>query len=112
MTKRSKPAAPHGYRVRISGHLPDHWEAWFTGFAVSRQEDGTTSLSGPVPDQAALHGLLARIRDLGVVLISVEAVFPATNQGKPADVPGGQDSASAVSGALSAASAYDADTRR
>ena len=112
MTEMSNSAAPSGYRLRVRGHLPDHWEAWFDGFTVSRGGDGTTSLCGPVPDQAALHGLLSKIRDLGVLLISVEAIFPTAKQRPPTGAPRAYDPAPAVSGAPTAASAYDADTRR
>lgn len=63
---------PHGYRLRVDGHLGDHWSAWFDCLSLARENDGTTSLSGPVTDQAALHGLLTKIRDLGILLISVE----------------------------------------
>ncbi|MEY9776348.1 hypothetical protein [Arthrobacter sp. MW3 TE3886] len=65
---------PPGYRLRVDGHLPDHWSAWFGSLALTRENDGTTSLRGPVPDQAALHGLLTKIRDLGIPLISVEPI--------------------------------------
>ena len=64
--------APGGYRLRVEGHLDDHWSAWFDDLILTRENDGTTSLSGPVTDQAALHGLLTKIRDLGILLISVE----------------------------------------
>ncbi|WP_221176575.1 hypothetical protein [Arthrobacter oryzae] len=70
---------PHGYRLRVDGHLPDHWSAWFGHLTLTREKDGTTSLSGPVTDQAALHGLLTKIRDLGILLISVETI-EATDQ--------------------------------
>jgi hypothetical protein len=65
---------PGGYRFRVAGHLPDHWSAWFGGLTLTREDDGTTTLSGAVPDQAALHGLLTKIRDLGITLISVGAL--------------------------------------
>ncbi|MET1088475.1 MAG: hypothetical protein ABWY04_15365 [Arthrobacter sp.] len=65
---------PHGYRLRVQGHLEDHWSAWFGYLTLTRENDGTTSLSGPVPDQATLHGLLTKIRDLGILLISVEPI--------------------------------------
>jgi hypothetical protein len=70
-TNKQEPAR---YELRISGHLDDHWSAWFGGSTLTRESDGTTTLRGPVVDQAALHGLLDRIRDLGVELISVQAV--------------------------------------
>lgn len=66
-----------GYRIVVDGHLEDHWSAWFGDLAVTRHRDGTTSLSGLVPDQAALHGLLGKVRDLGLTLISVEAMDPS-----------------------------------
>lgn len=67
---------PVAYHIRVGGLLDDRWADWFCGLSLSRESDGTTSLWGPVPDQAALHGLLAKIRDLGISLISVEAVDP------------------------------------
>jgi hypothetical protein len=60
------------YEVRVLGHLDDHWSAWFGELAVARHEDGTSTLTGPVVDQAELHGILARLRDIGVTLLSVE----------------------------------------
>ncbi len=62
------------YRFRVKGHLNDRWSDWLGGLAVQRQEDGTTLLVGPVVDQAALHGVLNRIRDLGLPLLSVRRV--------------------------------------
>lgn len=59
------------YCIRIRGHLHDRWAAWFDGFSIERQDDGTTLLVGEVIDQAALHGVIAQIRDLGIPLISV-----------------------------------------
>ena len=66
------------YELRIGAHLDEHWSAWFGGLAVVREEDGTTTLRGAVSDQAELHGLLAKVRDLGVTLISVQAVDAPT----------------------------------
>ncbi len=65
------PGQPTIYEIRIEGHLDREWSDWFEGLTVTPKEDGTTLLSGPVADQAALHGLLRRIRDLGVPLLSV-----------------------------------------
>jgi hypothetical protein len=65
---------PGRYELRITGHLDDCWAERFEGLALSRESDGTTTLCGPVIDQSALHGLLARVRDLGATLISVRAI--------------------------------------
>ncbi len=59
------------YQIRIEGHLDDHWLRWFEGLIISQKQNGETVISGKM-DQAALHGVLNRIRDLGVVLISVQ----------------------------------------
>jgi len=59
------------YEIRLAGHLDAHWATWFDGLTVSRAADGTTVISGLVTDQAALHGLLQRVRDLGLPLVSV-----------------------------------------
>jgi len=64
------------YEFRLKGHLDDRWSEWFGGLAVQRQEDGTTVLVGPVVDQAALHGVLNGMRDLGLTIISVQRVSP------------------------------------
>jgi hypothetical protein len=64
------------YEIRLTGHLDAHWAAWFDGLTLSREADGTTVLSGSIPDQAALHGLLQRVRDLGVPLVSVVRLDP------------------------------------
>ncbi len=59
------------YEIRLQGRLESRWSAWFDGMTLTHGDDGTTVLQGPVVDQAALHGLLARLRDLGLPLISV-----------------------------------------
>jgi len=64
--------APARYRIRIRGHLDQSWSAWFDGLTVDQADDGTTELAGPLADQAALFGLLARLRDLGATLLLVE----------------------------------------
>lgn len=68
------PAA-HGtgghYEIRVRGHLGAHWAAWFDGLSLTRGEDGTTTIQGPIPDQAALHGVLRTLRDLGLPLVSL-----------------------------------------
>ena len=60
------------YRIRIRDHLDPLWSDWFDGLAIDQQADGTTTLTGPVVDQAELFGLLARLRDLGATLLAVE----------------------------------------
>jgi hypothetical protein len=69
-------AAPHHYRIRVKGHLGPGWSEWFAGMTLTQTEAGETLLSGPVVDQAALHGLLARIRDLNLALVAVERLEP------------------------------------
>jgi hypothetical protein len=63
--------APRGYEIRIAGHLDPRWSAWFDPLTLTREDDGTTALRGPVTDQAELHGLLAKVRDLGAALVSL-----------------------------------------
>jgi hypothetical protein len=64
------------YEIQIDGHLDARWSAWFDGLSLSLESDGTTILRGPVADQAALHGLLQRVRDIGLPLLSVIHVEP------------------------------------
>jgi hypothetical protein len=64
------------YEIRLRGHLDTRWAAWFEGMTLSHQLDGSTVLSGPVVDQAALHGLLQKVRDIGLPLVSVTYVEP------------------------------------
>ena len=67
------------YELSVAGHLDQRWSVWFDGWEVSQEPEGTTRLRGEVADQAALHGLLSRVRDLGATLLSVEAIpFTAT----------------------------------
>ena len=82
MTQLPRRAKPPGYRLRVDGHLDDHWSAWFGDLTLTHESDGTTSLSGLVSDQAELHGLLMKVRDLGVTLISVEVIDPSATQGE------------------------------
>lgn len=64
------------YEIRLTGRLDAHWAAWFDGLTVSDETDGTTVISGAIADQAALHGVLQRVRDLGLPLVSVIRVEP------------------------------------
>ncbi len=73
--------APTVYSIRIRGYLASEWSEWFDGMIVQCQPDGTTTLLGPVRDQAALHGLLLKVRDLGLSLISVNPIELSRNGG-------------------------------
>ena len=64
------------YEIRVKGHLESRWAAWFDGMTLTNESDGTTSIHGPVIDQAALHGVLHRLRDTGLPLISVTQLGP------------------------------------
>jgi hypothetical protein len=64
------------YEIRLKGHLDARWTAWFDGLTLTRETDGTTILHGQIVDQAALHGLLQKVRDTGLPLISVARVEP------------------------------------
>jgi len=67
---------PMVYQIRLKGHLGPGWTEWFEGMTITQEEGGDTLLSGPVVDQAALHGLLRKVRDLGMPLISAVRVKP------------------------------------
>ena len=62
MSDETSTHEPTAYRIRIKGHLDSRWTDWFEGLAITLEKDGTTLLSGPLPDQAALHGLLKKLR--------------------------------------------------
>ncbi len=62
------------YQIRLRGHLGAEWTDWFEDLTVTLEEDGDTLLTGPVVDQAALHGLLKKVRDLGMSLVSINQV--------------------------------------
>ena len=72
------------YQIRIQGHLGSEWTDWFEGLTLSLEDNGETLLTGSVVDQAALHGLLRKVRDLGMPLLSVNPVEPG--QADAADV--------------------------
>ncbi len=83
---KTDPSQPMIYQIRIKGHLGRQWADWFGGLTITLEDNGNTLLTGPVADQAALHGLLRRVRDLGTPLLSVNRVKPelaeGPNQGK------------------------------
>ena len=70
------PNQPTIYQIRIEGHLGPQWTDWFGGLSITLEDNGDTLLTGPVVDQAALHGLLRKVRDLGMPLISATRVNP------------------------------------
>ena len=65
---------PMVYQIRLKGHLDSQWVSWFEGLTITLESNGNTLLSGLVPDQAALHGLLKKVRDLGIPLLSIICV--------------------------------------
>jgi hypothetical protein len=71
--------APY-YEIRLKGHLEARWVKWFEGLTITLEENGNTLVSGPLADQAALHGILKKVRDLGLTLISVNSVEPDTKE--------------------------------
>jgi len=75
-TAPADPDAPRRYAIRIQGYLEDRWVARFEGLTLTREDNGDTLLTGPVVDQAALHGVLRKVRDLGMPLIAVTQVRP------------------------------------
>jgi hypothetical protein len=88
MTHTSQRPAPSRYQLLVDGHLDQHWSSWFADFTVTPEDDGTTRLTGAVADQAELHGLLARIRDLGLTLLSVEVLDLRTSRAaRPSGAP-------------------------
>jgi len=86
MTKKQPTA--HGsnrfdiYEIVLQGHLSSQWSSWFDGFTITLDQHGWTILVGPVVDQAALHGMLKKIRDLGITLISVNRLDPGKKAAK------------------------------
>ncbi len=70
------PSQPMVYQIRIKGHLSREWTDWFGSLTLTLEDNGETLLTGPVVDQAALHGVLKKVRDLGMPLLSVNRVKP------------------------------------
>lgn len=76
LSSETDPGQPTAYQIRIKGHLGRQWTDWFGGLTITLEDNGDTLLTGTVADQAALHGLLKKVRDLGIPLISVNRVSP------------------------------------
>ena len=92
---------PGLYEIRIKGHLDDRWSDWFGGLTITLEDNGDTLLTGPVVDQAALHGLLKKVRDLGMPLVSVSPLEPGPHYAPPSDFwdrPGGSVRCQIVNG--------------
>ena len=86
LDSKTDPGQPMVYQIRIKGHLGPQWTDWFGGLAIAVEEDGDTLLTGPIVDQAALYGLLKKVRDLGMPLVSVNCVEPG-----PTNTSGGKE---------------------
>jgi hypothetical protein len=71
---------PTYYHIRLKGHLDGHWSAWFDNMTISNEANGEAVLHGPLPDQSALHGILMKVRDLGLPLLAVTTVAPGESQ--------------------------------
>ena len=84
MTKLQHEPAGEIYEIKLKGHLNESWADWFNGMTFTHESDGTTTLTGTIIDQAALHGLLKKIRDLGLPLLSVNQI--QSDQTEPTDV--------------------------
>lgn len=80
MKNKEAPTPSTCYQIRLKGHLDNQWASWFDGLTVAQAENGETVLTGPVPDQAALYGLLKKVRDLGMPLLSVCRVDDGVEQ--------------------------------
>ena len=83
--KPETPPQPVVYQIRVRSHLGSGWTDWFEGLTITQEEGGDTLLTGPVVDQAALHGLLKKVRDLGMSLVSINPV--EINEGNPLNTP-------------------------
>lgn len=79
LNPETNPNQPMIYQIRIKGHLERRWEDWFEGMSITLEDNGDTLITGPVVDQAALHGLVKKVRDLGLLLISVNRLDPDDN---------------------------------
>ena len=88
LNQKTDPSQPMVYQIRLKGHLGSQWTDWFEGLTITLEEDGDTLLTGPVIDQAALYGLLKKVRDLGLPLVSVCPIDPGQADGLDVKPPG------------------------
>lgn len=77
LNAKTDPREPMVYQIRVKGHLGSQWTDWFGGLTITLEDNGDTLLTGPVIDQAALHGLLKKVRDLGMPLLSISFIEPS-----------------------------------
>lgn len=82
LNPKPDPNQPMIYQIRVKSHLGSDWTDWFEGLTITLEENGDTLLTGPVIDQAALHGLLKKVRDLGMPLLSLNRVEPGQSDAK------------------------------
>ena len=82
---KTKLGQPIYYAVYVKEQIPSHWSVWFEGFTIVDLEEGGSILSGPIIDQSALHGLLIKVRDLNLTLISVAQMEPIQSKSGPSD---------------------------
>ena len=87
LSSKNAPDRPTVYQIRIKGYLGDQWTDWFDGLTITLEDNGDTLLTGLVVDQAALHGLLKKVRDLGMPLLSVDRVQPNREDAAKLDLP-------------------------
>ena len=89
MSKQHNPDRDAGkstiYQIRVNGHLSPQWMDWFDGMTITQEENGDTLLTGPVIDQAALHGILKKVRDLGMPLLSVNTIYTSQRDAAESD---------------------------
>jgi len=81
LNRKMDPVQPVVYQIRIKGHLGSHWADWLGDLTITQEDDGDTLFTGPVVDQAALFGLLKKVRDLGMPLVSVNPAGPVQKNG-------------------------------
>ena len=91
MAEENEYSFPAIFEIKIKGHLNHRWEEWFYDLAIAHERDGTTTLCGPLPDQTVLHSILERIRDMNLLLISVNKVDPHSVDQSQTKTEGGEE---------------------